>query len=294
MEFLGKLGIDPQLLIAQMINFGLLLWLLSKFIYKPVIRRIEKDEAELQEAQTKAKELEIEEKSFTEQKEMEMAQLKKRAREIIAEAEHIAKKIEKEAHQKANEEALAIIKQSKSKLESLRPDIEEEVFKKMKEKIAVSFEETFSDLFSLSLQKEFQNVFWVDLLEQIEKLTIKKLREPKLAEIVKKLNKAEKEEKGRESHLRKKLEDMFADRIGSVAIEYAHPLTKEQEEELDEIIMKKIGATIKVSKKPNKDLINGFRFEIAGIIIESNLLNIIKDAANLELHQDKTELISAS
>ncbi len=294
MDFLGKLGIDPQLLIAQMINFGLLLWLLSKFIYRPVIKRIEEDEAELQQAKTKTKELEIEEKSFTEQKEMEMAQLKKRAREIIAEAEHIAKKIEKEARRKTDEEALAIIKQSKSKLESLRPDIEEDISKKMKEEIAVSFKETFSDVFSLSLQKEFQNVFWVDLLEQIEKLTIKKLREPKLAEIVKKLKKTEKEEKGRESHLRKKLEEMFASQIGLVVIEYAHPLSKEQEEKLEEIIVKKIGAMIKISKKPNKDLINGFRFEIAGIIIESNLLNIIKDAANLGLHQDKTELISRS
>ncbi len=294
MDFLGKLGIDPQLLIAQMINFGLLLWLLSRFIYKPVIKMIEEDEVELEEARKKTGELEIEEKSFTEKKEKEMAQLKKRAREIIIEAEHIAQKIEKGARQKADEEALAIIKQAKSKLESLKPDIEEKVSKEIREKIVGSFKETFSDVFSSSLQKEFQNVFWNDLLEQIEKLTIKKLREPRLAEIVKKLKKAEKEEKGGESDLRRKLENMFAAQIGSVVIEYAHPLTEEQEKELEEIIIKKIGAAIKISKKPNKNLINGFRFEIAGTIIESNLLNIIKDAADLGLHQNKTESISAS
>ena len=50
MEILGKLGIDIKLLIAQIINFGLLLWLLKKFLYAPIVRRIEKDERELNEA----------------------------------------------------------------------------------------------------------------------------------------------------------------------------------------------------------------------------------------------------
>ncbi|HDH31328.1 MAG TPA: hypothetical protein ENH26_00980, partial [Candidatus Wolfebacteria bacterium] len=72
MEFLGNLGIDIKLLIAQIINFGLLLWLLTKFLYKPIIKRIEKDETELKQAQIQKKELEQQKNTFVEQKKKEL------------------------------------------------------------------------------------------------------------------------------------------------------------------------------------------------------------------------------
>ena len=67
MELLGNLGIDVSLLIAQMINFGLLLWLLTKFLYRPIVKRIEKDEKELKQARIQKKELEQQKNSFAEQ-----------------------------------------------------------------------------------------------------------------------------------------------------------------------------------------------------------------------------------
>jgi F-type H+-transporting ATPase subunit b len=95
MEFLGNLGIDVKLLVAQIINFGLLLWLLTKFLYRPIIKRIEKDETELKQAQIQNKELGQQKNAFAEQKKKEIAEAKKQAREIIKEAENIAKEIKK-------------------------------------------------------------------------------------------------------------------------------------------------------------------------------------------------------
>ncbi len=288
MNFLGNLGIDVKLLIAQMVNFGLLLWLLSKFLYKPIVKKIEEDETELREAQIQKAELEREKKIFLEQKEKEEAEIKKRAREIIAEAELIAEKIRDEARQKAERRAMAIIEQSRNNLETLKPDIEDRIFKKMKTEMANSFKKIFNNALSLSAQKKFQNVFWSDLKEQIEKLTIKKLKEPELAEIVKKLKRAAKKKDKGGRDLEEKLEKIFSQKIGPVVIEYAHPPTKKQEKEMEEIIAKKMGIKIKISKKQNKDLINGFRFEIAGTVIESNLSNIIKNAANMRNDLNKT------
>jgi F0F1-type ATP synthase membrane subunit b/b' len=51
MELLGKLGVDAHLLLAHSINFGLLVALLSFFLYKPLLRRIEEDEQKLKEAE---------------------------------------------------------------------------------------------------------------------------------------------------------------------------------------------------------------------------------------------------
>jgi len=54
----------------------------------------------------------------------------------------------------------------------------------------------------------------------------------------------------------------------------------EQEKKLEKIISEKGGIKLNITKRQNKSLINGFRLEIAGMIIENNLLNIINDAAN--------------
>jgi len=126
MEFLGNLGIDVKLLIAQMINFGLLLWLLTKFLYKPIIRRIEKDEKELKQSRIQKKEIEQEKIAFFEQKNKEMAELKKRTRKIIKEAENIAKEIKKRAMEETEEEKQAVIKQIKSRLSDVESDIKYE------------------------------------------------------------------------------------------------------------------------------------------------------------------------
>lgn len=275
MEFLGSLGIDINLLIAQIINFGLLLWLLTKFLYKPIIQRIEKDEKELEQTRTQKKELEQEKDIFSEQKEKETSKLKKRTHKIITEAKSIAEKIENDAHKKTDKEVLAIIKQSKSKLESLKPDIENEIFNKVRAGIGDSFKETFSNVLSTSLQKEFQNIFWADFLEQFEKLAVKKIKEPKFVKILKKTKLVAKEEGEKKNALEKELEEISFKKIGPVVLEYVYPLTDKQKKQFKDIISNKIKIKLKIIQKQNENLINGFRIEIAGTIVESNLLSII-------------------
>ena len=282
MEFLGNLGIDVKLLIAQMVNFGLLLWLLAKFLYKPIVRRIEEDEKELKQAQMQKKELERQKDIFTKQKKKEITEAKKRAKSIIKEAENIAEKIKKEIRDKANKEALAIIKQSRERLESLKLEIKEETLKDIRVKIGNSFRLSFTAALSLSSQQEFQNIFWADFVKRVKELKLERLEESNLVEILEKSNlTAEKEDK-KKNVLKKNLEEILAQKIGPMVLEYAYPLTAAQEEELEEIISKKSGIKLNITKKQNKNLINGFRFEIAGMIIENNLLSIINDATNFK------------
>ncbi len=282
MEFLGNLGIDVKLLIAQMVNFGLLLWLLAKFLYKPIVRRIEEDEKELKQAQMQRKELERQKDIFTKQKKKEITEAKKRAKSIIKEAENIAEKIKKEIRDKANKEALAIIKQSRERLESLKLEIKEETLKDIRVKIGNSFRLSFTAALSLSSQQEFQNIFWADFVKRVKELKLERLEESNLVEILEKSNlTAEKEDK-KKNVLKKNLEEILAQKIGPMVLEYAYPLTAAQEEELEEIISKKSGIKLNITKKQNKNLINGFRFEIAGMIIENNLLSIINDATNFK------------
>jgi F0F1-type ATP synthase membrane subunit b/b' len=251
-------------------------------LYRPIIKRIEKDETELKQAQIQNKELEQQKNAFAEQKKKEIAEAKKRAREIIKEAENIAKGIKKETHKKANEETLALIKQTKDKLESLEPEIEKKVLERARARIGDSFQGSFLAALPLSLQKEIQSIFWKDFIKQIKQLTLKKLKEPELVEILKKFNLATKNNDGEKDMLGEEFEKIFAQKIGPVVLEYAYPLTADQEKKLEEIISEKSGIKLNFIKKSNKNLINGFRLEIAGMIIENNLLKIINDASNFE------------
>ncbi len=93
MELLGKLEVDGHLLLAQVVNFGLLVFLLSFFLYKPLLRRIEEDEQKLKEAERIRAVIEQE-------KDAEAALLRRaheRAEAIIREAERIAQAMREEA-----------------------------------------------------------------------------------------------------------------------------------------------------------------------------------------------------
>lgn len=116
MDLLGGLGIDFKLLLAQIVNFALLLWVLDKFLYKSLIKRIEKDESEMVEAQNLKAKLEKLQAEIEDQKKYDALLLKKKSRVIIKEAEEIAKKIKSKAQKEAEEEKKQVITQIKAKL----------------------------------------------------------------------------------------------------------------------------------------------------------------------------------
>lgn len=116
MELLGKLGIDYRLLVAQIVNFGILLWILTRFVYRPVIARIESDEEELRRAREEQRKLEEERGSFEERKTREIAQAKERSREIIQETEEIAQEMRRQTQEEVEHEKRAVIRQIKSRL----------------------------------------------------------------------------------------------------------------------------------------------------------------------------------
>lgn len=119
MEFLGNLGIDWKLLIAQIVNFGLLLWILTAAVYRPILRRIEKDEKILNEAQAQTRTLEEKQAAFAEQQKRDRTTARRRSKEIISEAERIADEIRERARAETEKEKQAVIKQIRSRLDDI-------------------------------------------------------------------------------------------------------------------------------------------------------------------------------
>lgn len=110
------LGIDWRLLILQIIAFGILVWLLGKFIYPVLIKAIDKRDAAIEESLSAAKN--AEEKA--EASEHEVAKLLKEARSeaalIVDTAHKEAAQQVKEAEDKAKKRAEQIVNDAREQL----------------------------------------------------------------------------------------------------------------------------------------------------------------------------------
>ena len=118
MEFLGKIGVDFKLLIAQIINFLVLLWLLKILLYKPILKRLE-------ERAKKAREIEEKEREIQKRK----AELQKRIEEMIEKTKEKTKEILQEAKEISAQERAKILERTEKKFKAslksslLRPNL---------------------------------------------------------------------------------------------------------------------------------------------------------------------------
>lgn len=119
MQFLGNLGIDIWLLIAQIVNFGILLLLLTKFVYKPLIKRIEKDETALKEVYREREELDKKTAELEKEERRRSARSKEQAKEIVKEAEELASDITTRAQEETMKEKEAVIAQIRLRLHEI-------------------------------------------------------------------------------------------------------------------------------------------------------------------------------
>lgn len=120
MEVLHKLGIDWKLLIAQGVNFLILLFILKRFVYKPMLafldERAGKIESGLQNADAATKRLEEAEK---EHKEL-LTKAQAEARGIVEEALAAAKRRDAEQLEKTKAEVAALLETGQKNIQEER------------------------------------------------------------------------------------------------------------------------------------------------------------------------------
>jgi len=86
-DVLGKLGIDIKLFLAQLLNFGIVLFVLSKYVFGPVSKRLQERTEKIDTALRDAEKIEQEKEEFSQWKQEEMIKARKEASEIINKAQ---------------------------------------------------------------------------------------------------------------------------------------------------------------------------------------------------------------
>ena len=104
-----SIGINPQLLVAFLINFLILFGLLTAVLYKPILKMLDERQAKIKESLEQAERIKEQTSHSEEQIKAAVESARKEGQIIIAQASQIADKIKENAKEGARKEAEIII-----------------------------------------------------------------------------------------------------------------------------------------------------------------------------------------
>lgn len=113
----GALGIDVRLLVLQLVAFGVLFWILKKFIYPHLVKAIDKREKAIAESVAAAQEAEAKAEKAEAEVEKQLKQARKESADIVDIAHKEAAAMVQEAETKAKQRADQIVSEARAQLE---------------------------------------------------------------------------------------------------------------------------------------------------------------------------------
>jgi len=147
------LGINGQLFIAQLLNFGiifvLLVWLLKKPLARILAERSDKIEQSLKEAEQIKAELAKIESTKT----ALVTEAKRRSEEMVQKGQEVAAAIEKKANTEAKVQAEAILERTKAEVTAQKEQLLGQLEGEIKTLVTQSITKTLSELSADEQQK---------------------------------------------------------------------------------------------------------------------------------------------
>ena len=165
---LDKIGINPLNLVAQIVNFGILLFVLTRFIYKPILHLLDERAKKIQKGLEAAEANIREREKFVLVKKEEMAKTRMEMEKLLTKAGKDAKSMADEIIQSARETAK---KQAEKEFElaSQRLSKKEQEMKDRMAKLAVSLAKT---ILQKTLNQNYQEKIFSAQLGRIKKLKV--------------------------------------------------------------------------------------------------------------------------
>ncbi|MFA5644151.1 MAG: F0F1 ATP synthase subunit B [Patescibacteria group bacterium] len=154
MELLKALGINGKILLAQFINFAVLVFVLWRFAYKPILKFLDDRRKKIEEG-VKNSEVAIQKLVEIEEKEKQVIiKAKKEALNIIDEAKDNAEKRGNELIKKAREEASKVILEEKEKFNQEKIDAFKEMKNNLSELVILAVEKVIDEKIDTAKDKK--------------------------------------------------------------------------------------------------------------------------------------------
>lgn len=122
-----QLGIEPIQLLTQVFNFVVMVVLLTKFLYKPILKALEARKKKIAEGLEYAEKMQQEAEKNEKKRQEIIDKAKEEARKIIEESKKTGKQVETEIINKAQQEASLILVKARETLTQEREEMERQL-----------------------------------------------------------------------------------------------------------------------------------------------------------------------
>jgi F-type H+-transporting ATPase subunit b len=127
MELLTQLGINWPLLIAQTVNFMIVLGVLTALVYRPLLNLIEERRERVRRAMEQAEQSEAEAVKMAERRREHLKHIDEEGGLLLAEARRKAERLREQTLEQARREAAAIVEQGRTDLTRERAEALREI-----------------------------------------------------------------------------------------------------------------------------------------------------------------------
>lgn len=155
-EIIHALGINWSALLAQAINFAILIFILAKFVYKPVLAIIDRRRDEIAASMEKVKEIDRQKEIIDEQRAVILRKADDEAGALLARAKIDAEAMHAEIERAAKAQAAQIVTKGMQQLDNERAHMVKEIQDKLAHAIVKSAETILRREFSKEDQESFE------------------------------------------------------------------------------------------------------------------------------------------
>lgn len=229
-----------QLVILQLVTFGILVFLLRQFLYRHVTQSQDRLEQLVQENRKREQELTVKREEMDKILKAKMDEHNNEIRKLRTAAESDAQKMQEDILAKAEKEGQRIVVDAEAQKERIRSLLVAE----MEEKALTLASNIIACVFTDHIAKGIHDQLANELIEEIEKADGRGL-------------------------------ELDADRV-EVNVPYA--LSKAQMQKLEKVFSSKMGRSVEVRQTIDRDLMTGMVVRLGNSVMDGSLKNKLKGA----------------
>lgn len=154
-ELIHKLGIDWKLLLAQVVNFLILLFVLKKFLYRPVLELLAKRRKDIEESAKNVERIAGELAGVEQRRTAEFEKAKREADAIVQEARQAAKERGEALIHEAEVKVEKLVVEAKRRIEEERVKMIDEAGHDVKELVFLVAEKVLRERLPESAHEKF-------------------------------------------------------------------------------------------------------------------------------------------
>lgn len=156
-DLLHALGIQWSVLLAQIINFAILVFVLSRYVYKPLLGVIDRRREAIAESMEKVKDIERSKEELDRERVVILRKADEEAGALLERAKGEAEAIRTEIESSAKAQATSTLNKGREKLEHDRTTMMNEIQHKLAHAIVLSAEKILRREFSKEDQDAFED-----------------------------------------------------------------------------------------------------------------------------------------